>query len=246
MAAQRRGRAFDSSPRANTAAPANDGVQDTSVVLDFRLIEDHSFFDAHACTDNGFRADRHVGTEFCCRVDLGGWMDEDGRHDGRGRLGDLLGLLLECLLQVQRVRGHGTPRRLDLAPEVLGFVDEEAVAVGEFRQDVLLQAHDFIALAVFVIIGNEAGLEVLGRWVADQAGPFGLALDGGLDGGKDGVRGEQIDAAVDHVGDMAFGFLDVVEHAFRVGVGDDAAEIRGRVVADSRSEDDGFGVLLLE
>ena len=153
---------------------------------------------------------------------------------------------MECFLQVQCIGRHGGAGGLDLAPEVLGLVDEEAIAVRQFGEDVLLEAHDFVVLAVLVRVGHVRRVEVLGRGVADHAGPLGLARDGRLDAREDGVRGEQVHAAVNQVGDVALGLLDVVQHAFRVRVRHDAPEVRGRVVADPRAEDDGFGVLLLE
>lgn len=45
---------------------------------------------------------------------------------------------------------------------------------------------------------------------------------------------------------MRFGFLNVVQDALSVGVGDDAAEIGGSVVADAGAEDDGFSVFFFE
>lgn len=45
---------------------------------------------------------------------------------------------------------------------------------------------------------------------------------------------------------MRLGLLDVVEHALGVGVGDDAAEVGGGVLAHARAKDDGFSVALLK
>ncbi len=235
VAGHRCGRAFNARPGSNTTIPPDDRVQDTGVVFDLRLIQHDGFLDAHARADDGLRADGDVGAEFRGRVDLRGGVDEDRWHDSRGGFCDLCRLRLERLGQVECVGGHSGASGLDLPPEVLGLVHKEAVAVGQFGQNILLEAHDFVALAVFVIVGHEAGLEVLGRWVVDHAGPFGLALDGSLDAGEDGIRGEEVDAAVDEVGDVGFGLFNIVEHAFCVGVGDDAAEVGGCFVGHAGS-----------
>ena len=235
MAGRRGSCPFHASPRAHATIPSDDRVQHTGVVFDLGFVQDDTFFDAGSGADDGFGPDGDVGAEFGGRVDLGGGVDEDGGNDGRGGFGDFVALGLKRLLEVEGVGGHGGTRGLDLAPEVFGFVHEEAVTVGEFGEDVLLQPHDFVAFAVFVRVGHEAGVEVFGRWVVDHAGPFGLALDGRFDRGEDGVRGEQVHAAVDQVGDVALGLFDVMQHAFRVRVRDDTSEVGGCLIAHPRA-----------
>ena len=178
-------------------------------------------------------------------------MDEDGRHDVGARLGQLVALRLPRLLQVQRVGGHSGPGRLDLAPKVLGLVDVELLAVGHVAEDVLLEADNLVLalLLVIVISGARGGhivrLEVVrGRVREKSGGPVEAALDGGANGGEDGLGGEEVDAAVDEVADVGLGLLDVVEDAAGVGIGDDAAKVGGGVVAHASAEDDGLGVAL--
>lgn len=242
-----RGRgALDTGPGADPTVPADDGVQDTSVVLDLGVLEHDGLFDTGARADDRLGTDRDVGAEFRGRIDGGGRVDEDGRDDVGRRLGDLGRLRLEGLGQVQCVGRDGGTGRLDLAPKILGLVDEEAVAVGQVRKDVLFETQDLVLLTILIRVGDVRRIQVLGRRVRDHPGSFGLALDGAPDRREDALGGEQIHAAVDQVGDVAFGFLDVVENAFRVGVGHDAPKVGGGVVADSSAEDDGFGVLLLK
>lgn len=119
-------------------------------------------------------------------------------------------------------------------------------AVGEVGEDILFQAEDLVLFAVLELFGEEGVVEVFRGGVGDHARAVGAALDGGFDGGEDGLGGKEVDAAVDEVGDVGFGFFDVVEDAFGVGVGDDTAEVGGCVVADPCAEDDCFGIFLFE
>lgn len=217
MAADGDGCALHASPGTDTAAPADNRVHDTSVVADLGVLKDDRVLDTGTGADHDTWADRDVRTELGGGVDGGSRVDVDRRHDsGRGG-SEFRGLGLECLLEVQGVGRHGRAGGLDLAPEVLGFVDEEAVAVGEIGEDVLLQTEDLALLGVLVVSGgDEGGLQVVGGGVGEEAGAGGAALDGAADGGEDALGSEEVDAAVDQVGDVRFGLLDVVQHTLGV------------------------------
>ena len=171
-------------------------------------------------------------------------MDEDGGQDVGGRLGELRGVGLPCLLEVEGVGGDGGAGGFDLPPEILGLVHKELSAVGEVGEDVLLEAEDLV-LGLLVVV-EVRGLEVLGGRVRVQARAVRAALDGAADRGEDSLGREEVHAAVDEVGDVRLGLLDVVQHALGVGVRHDAAKVRGGVLAHARAEDDGLGVALLE
>lgn len=184
-------------------------------------------------------------------MDVGGRVDKDGGHDVGACGGEFVAAGLRGLLQIQRVGGHRRAGGLDLAPEVLGLVDKELLAVGHVAQNVLLEADDLLLVLVVVILGNGTGhgegIQVVGRRVGDETGrAIGAALDGRSDGGEDGIGGEEVDATVDQVADVRLGLLDVVKHSAGVGVGDDAAKVGGGVVADAGAENDGLGVPLDE
>lgn len=173
-------------------------------------------------------------------------MDVDWGHDGSGGRGELLGLGLEGLLEVEGVGGHGRASSLDLSPEVLSFVNEEAVAVGQVGEDVLLEAEDLALLAVLVVSGDKGGLEVIGGGVGKEAGAGGAALNGAANGGEDALGGEQVDTAVDQVGDVGLGLLDVVQDTLGVGVGHDTAKVGGSLVGYPCTQNHGLCILLLE
>lgn len=213
-------------------------------MLDLGILQHDGVLDTGAGTDDHARSDGDVRAQLGGGVDAGRGVDVDGRHDGgRGR-GEFVGLRLECLLQVEGVGGDSGTGGLDLAPEVLGLVDEEAVAVREIGQDVLLQTQDLALL--FVLGGDERRLQVFGGGVGDETGAGGATLDGAADGGENALGSEQVDAAVDEVGDMRLGLFDVVQHPLSVRVGHDAAEVGGGVVVHPGSQNHGLSVLLLE
>src|SRR5690606_30587327 len=81
VAADGSGRALHTGPGTDAAAPADDGVEDTGVVLDLGVLEDNGLLDACASPNDGARADAHVGTQLGRGVDLGGRVDEDGGHN---------------------------------------------------------------------------------------------------------------------------------------------------------------------
>ena len=92
----------------------------------------------------------------------------------------------------------------------------------------------------------EGGFEVLGGGVGQQPWALGPSLDGAADGGEDALGREEVDAAVDEVGDVRLGLLDVVEHALRVRVRDNATKVGGGVVGDPRTQHYRLGILVLE
>lgn len=246
MAAHRRRRALDARPGAHAAVPTDDRVQHARVVFDLDVLEDDGFLDADAGADDGAGADGDVGAEFGRGVHLGRAVDEDRGEDVGGRRGEFFGLGLPCFLQVQGVGGDGGAGGLDLAPEILGLEHEELFAVGEVGEDVLLEAEDLVLLAVLELHGRDVGVEVLGRRVGDHARAVRAAFDGRFDGGEDGFGGEEVDAAIDEVGNVRLGLLDIMQNTLGVGVGDDAAKVTGSVVADAGAQDDGFGVFFLK
>lgn len=251
MAASRKGRTLDASPSTDTAAPSDDGVQNAGVVLNLRVFQHDTLLDTSTGANNDARSDADVGTKLGGGVDIGGRVDENGGDDVGACGGEFVTTGLGGLLQIQRVGGHCRSGSLDLAPEVLGLVDKELLAVGHVTQNVLLEADDLLLVLVVVILGNCTGhgevIQVVGGRVRDEAGrAIEAALDGRSDGGEDGIGGEQVDAAVDQVADVRLGLLDVVEHSTGVGVGDDAAKVGGGIVADAGAENDGLGVPLNE
>lgn len=249
MAGQGQGRALDTGPGADLAAPANNRVHDTGVVLDLSVLEDDGLLDAGATADGRAWADRDVGSQLGGRVDVGRRVDENGRDDVGRRLGELLGAVLAGLLQVQGVGGHGRAGGLDLAPKVLGLVHEKLLAVGHVAENILLEANDLalaLVIVVVILVEDEGALEVLVAGVAGQARAVGAALDGALDGGEDDVGAEEVDAAVDEVGDVSLGLLDVVQDALGVVVANNAAKVCGGLCADARAQDDGLCILLGE
>lgn len=249
VAGQGQGRALDTGPGADLAAPTDDRVHDAGIVLDLRVLEDDGLLDAGATADGGTWADRDVGSQLGGRVDVGRRVNENGRDDvGRG-LGKLLGAVLAGLLEVQGIGGHGRAGGLDLAPKVLGLVYEELLAIGHVAENILLEA-DNLALAlivvVVVLVEDEGALEVLVAGVAGQARSVGATLNGALDGGEDNIGAEEVDTAVDEVGDVALGLLDVVQHALGVVVANNAAKVCGGLCAHTRAQDDGLCILLGE
>lgn len=236
---------LNTSPGANAAAPSNDRVHNTGIVADLCILENNGVLDTGTSTNNHTGSNGDVRSQLGSGVNGGSGVDEDWRHDhGRGR-SELLRLGLECLLEVQGIGRNGRTGGLDLAPEVLSLVNEEAVAVSEIRQNVLLQA-EHLALLGILVIGDEGGLKVIGGGVGEHAGTSVPALDGAANGGEDAIGSEQVDTAVDQVGDMRLGLLDVVQNTLGMRIGDNATKVSGGVVANARTQNDGLGILLLE
>lgn len=251
VAADRGRGTLDTSPGTDAAAPADDGVEDTRIVLDLGVLEHNALLDTGTSANGDTGSDANVGAELGGRVDVGGRVDEDGGHDVGAGLSELFAAGLPSLLQVECVGGDGRASRLDLSPEVLGLVNKELLAIGHVTENVLLQTDNLVLLAFLVVLVTTleyvAVLKVVGGGVGDQARrAVGTALDGRLDGGEDGFGGEEVDTAVDEVADVGFGFLDVMQDTAGVGVGDDATEVGGGIVADTGAQDDGLGILLVE
>jgi len=67
--------ALDSCPGSYAAVPANDRVENTSIMLDFRVFQYNRLLDSNSRADNDTRADGDVWPEFgawvnfCCRMD---------------------------------------------------------------------------------------------------------------------------------------------------------------------------------
>lgn len=237
---------LDACPGTDSAVPTNNGVQYTGVVLDLTVLEDNSLLDTSTRTDSDTGANGNIGTQLGRRVDSCRGVDKDGRNDVvRYSLGKLLGATLVSQLQIQRIGRDGRASSLDLAPEILGLIYKELLAVGKVRENVLFQAQNLLALFL-IVIGHETRLEVLGRRVGYQTGAVGSALDGGSDRREDGINAEQVDTTVDQVGNVTLGLLDIVEDSSRVGITDDAAEVGGSVLTDSSAQNDGLGVSVVE
>ena len=247
MAAHGDGCTFHASPGTDTAAPADDRVHDAGVVADLGVLKNNGVFDTGTGADDDTWADRDVRTELGGGVNGGGGVDVDRRNDGGRGAREFRRLGLECLLEVQGVGRYSRAGGLDLAPEVLGFVNEEAVAVSQVRENILLQTEDLALLSVLVVsVGDEGGLQVIGGGVREEAGAGGAALDGAADGGEDALCSEEVDTAVNQVGDVRLGLLDVVQHALGVRIGHDASEVRCGIVRNPCTEDHSLGVLLFE
>lgn len=216
-------------------------------MLDLRILQHDTLLDTSTSANDDAGSDADVGAELGSGVDIGGRVDEDGGNNVGACGGKFVAANLRGLLKVQRVGGHRRAGSLDLAPKVLGLVDEELLAVGHVSQNVLLEADDLLLVLIIIIVGDSTGhgevIQVVGGGVGDEAGrAIGAALDSRSNRREDGIGGEEVDAAVDQVADVRLGLLDVVKHSAGVGVGDDAAKVGRGIVADAGAEDDGLGV----
>lgn len=98
--------ALNTCPRTDPAVPPNDGVQHARIVLDLCFLKHDGFLDTCTCADDNFGTNGDVGTEFRSWVDLRRGVNEDWGHDLCRGLGNLWGLLLESLLQIQCIGRH--------------------------------------------------------------------------------------------------------------------------------------------
>ena len=73
--------ALDTRPSTDLAVPADDGVQDASVVLDLRVFKNDRLLDTYTSANDDAGADGDVGTDLGGWVDLRGGVDVDGRED---------------------------------------------------------------------------------------------------------------------------------------------------------------------
>lgn len=126
------------------------------------IFKDDGFLDPNTAADDSAGSNRHIRPQFSSWVDGGGWVDVDGWYNVCRGSGDFFRLRLECLLQVKCVGGHGGASGFDLAPEIFGLVHEEAVAVCQVGEDVLFESEDFGFLALFVLVDDVVGFEVVG------------------------------------------------------------------------------------
>lgn len=242
---------LNTSPGTDAATPSDDRVENTSVMLDLRVLEHDTLLDTGTSTNSDARSNAHVRTELGSRVNFGGRVNEDRGNDVGARSCKLFaGFGLGGLLKVEGVGGNSRASGLDLAPEVLGLVDVELLAVGHVGQDVLLQTNDLalLLLIIVVVVRNDvAVLEVVGRGVRNKTSrAVEATLDGGSNGREDGLSGEEVDTTVDEVADTRLRLLDVVENTASVRVGDNATEVCSSLVAHTGSENDGLGILVVE
>lgn len=251
VAANRGRGTLNSSPGTNAATPANDGVENASVVLDLAVLEHDTLLDTGASANVSARANAYIGAELSSGVHFGCRVNEDGRDDVCARSGKLFAVVgLRSLLEVESVGRDSRASSLDLAPEVLGLVNVELLVVGHIREDILLQANN-LALLFFVVIviirKDEAVFEVIGRGVGDETrGSVEAALDCGADRGEDCLGGEKVDTTVDQVADSRLGLLDIMQNTAGVRIGDNATEVCRRLVAHTCSEDDSLSILIVE
>lgn len=83
MAGDRGRGSLDTGPGANTAVPANDGVQDAGVVLDLRIFQHDGLLDSGTSADGCAGTNGHVGAELGCGIHVGAGVDEDRGDDVR-------------------------------------------------------------------------------------------------------------------------------------------------------------------
>ena len=231
-------------PRTDLAVPSNNRVSNERIVSDLSILQDNRLLNSDTCTNSGAWADRHILSKLSGWVDVCGWVDEHWWKDVRGWLSKLLRAVVHCLLEIKCVSRDGRSSSLNLAPKVLSLVDKELLRIRHIGEDILLETEDFVLLVL--VISEEAGLQVLRRWVGVQAWAVGAALDGAADGWKDGVGAEEVDAAVDQVGDVRLWLLDVVQHTAGVWIGNNASKVAGSIFTDTGTENDGLGIALLE
>lgn len=245
MAVRRRWRALHTGPCTDLAAPTHDGVQNAGIMLNFGVLQNDRLFHTSTTTDSGARPDGYVGAQLGGRIDVCSGVNEDGRDDvGRGS-GELLGSVLPGLLEVQSVGGDGRASSLDLAPKVLGLVYKELLAVGHVAEDILLQANNWVAaIVVLVLVVDKGTFEIFGTGVTGQSGTVVAAFDRALDRGEDDIGAEQVDTAVDQVADVALRLLNIMQDALGVAVANNATEVCGGVIVDLCTQDDGLGILL--
>lgn len=241
-----------SCPGADSAAPADDGVEHACVVLDFAVLQDDGLLHTGSCSNDSPGSNRDVGAELGGGMDLSGGVDEDRWDDVGARLRELIAARLPCALQVESIRGHSRPSRLDLSPEVLRLTNKELLTIRHITQDILFQTNDLILplLIIIVVLASSHGMEcfeiVGGRVRYETCGAVGAALDGRFDRGEDGFGREEVDAAVDQVGDLGFGLFDIMKHAAGVRVADNATKVGSSVVADPRPQNDSLSIPVVE
>lgn len=198
---------------------ADDTVQRTAVLFQRRSFEDDGVLDSDAWADSHVGADGDVGADLGGGVDGGRGVDEGGCDDvGSG--GGEEGWVGEFV--VGEVEGSGSHRRgsgLDLSPEIVCLVDIHFPSGS--------QRHDHILLETKNLVGLDEG-------VFRRASR--LFVHRNLDHVKQGLV-KEVDAAVDNVGDPAFGLFDVVDHLVGLWVSDDAAVLCSGLLLDVDTHD---------
>lgn len=84
MAANRDGGSLHTSPGTDPAAPANDGVQNASVVADLSIFENDRVLHTGTGPNDDARTDGDVGPELGRGVNFSGRVDVDWGNDGGG------------------------------------------------------------------------------------------------------------------------------------------------------------------
>lgn len=195
--------ALHTRPGTDSAAPADDGVHHAGIMADLRVFKDNRVLDTGPRSDNHARTNGDVRTKLSSRINTGGGVNVDWRYDGSGRRGKFFRLGLESLLEIESISWYGGASGLDLPPEILCLMYEEAVAVSQIGENVLLEAEDFALLGLLVVSsGDKRGLQIIRGRVGEKAWTGGSALDGAADGGEDALGSEQVNSAIDQVGDV--------------------------------------------
>jgi len=249
--ANRRRRAFDTRPRADTTAPADDRVEHTSIVTDLGVFEYDRLLYPRARAHDRTWTDTHVRAQLCSRVHVSSRMDENWWQDGSRRLRELLRLLLERFHEVERISRHRRPSSLDLAPEVLGLEHVELSAICQVPENVLLKTDDLILLPIIIVVVIPGRWEVLvvqrfrGR-VADQPWSIRATLNRALDARKDGLSREEIDTTINQVRNMRLRLLHIMQHPLAVRIRHNAPEIRRRLIRHPRPQYHRLGIFFLK
>lgn len=198
---------------------ADDTIQCTAVFFQSRSFEDDGVLDSNALADGHVGADGDVGADLGGGVDGGRGVDEGGRDDvggvggEEGRVGEFV---------VGEVEGSGRHRGsggLDLSPEIMCLVDVHFPSGSQGHNHILLETKDLVRLDEGVF-----------------RGPSRLFIHRDLDHVKERLV-KEVDAAVDYIGDPAFGLFDVVDHLVGLWVSDDAAVLGGGLLLDVDAHD---------
>lgn len=233
---------------------ADDTIQCTAVFFQSRSFEDDGVLDSNALADGHVGADGDVGADLGGGVDGGRGVDEGGRDDvgggggEEGRVGEFV---------VGEVEGSGRHRGtvgrqdglqtntkkdsrggLDLSPEIMCLVDVHFPSGSQGHNHILLETKDLVRLdeGVFPVEAAKSS-RVESRYTKnDSRGPGRLFIHRDLDHVKERLV-KEVDAAVDYIGDPAFGLFDVVDHLVGLWVSDDAAVLGGGLLLDVDAHD---------
>lgn len=114
----------------------------------------------HVPTKRDVRPDLGRLIDLCRRVDKHRWQDRRPTRSSFPRGSEELGIRLLELSQVERRSWDGRSGRLDLTPEVFGFVDEHLFRGGQGDDDVLFETEEVVLFAKGVFAVGRAGREV--------------------------------------------------------------------------------------